>query len=310
MRSELLVRIFEAFAAAGNTRPRIVRRLYCESFQAGTKAYGYANFAAKNMIERHAIPKCGNCRYGKIQVRTMVMVFEEACKGWAEQTCLPRHMAGWQESQGRHTRCATRGHKKQSGGWDCSRHVSHKKEDNNSHKSRKGKTNPPDDSGACATSSIHGSVHLRLVLRRYEPIRVLPSGLALSCHGHRRNHGLRKGRGRGRVGSRQTMMMTLPHTATTAVATAICRMSVANQMSGKTIPLMNRARRLHPSIRGCYVSGAQRQEQTLCPGLALSCHGHRRNHGLRRGRGRGVRRCSDCMMSPGPCPARVCTAGR
>ena len=80
MRSELLVRIFEAFAAAGNTRPRTVRRLYCESIQASTKAYGYANFAAKHMIERHAIPKCGNCRYGKIQVRTMVMVLEELAR--------------------------------------------------------------------------------------------------------------------------------------------------------------------------------------------------------------------------------------
>jgi len=76
--TNLLVQIFESFAE-NNTKPKIMRRLYCESGQAGIKAYRFANDTTKKRLDE-IIPKCKCCKHSKLQPMTAVLVFNELAK--------------------------------------------------------------------------------------------------------------------------------------------------------------------------------------------------------------------------------------
>jgi len=73
--TNLLVRIFESFAE-NNTKPKTMRRLYCESGQAGIKAYRFVNYTTKKRLDE-IIPKCKDCKHYTIKSSTAILVFEE-----------------------------------------------------------------------------------------------------------------------------------------------------------------------------------------------------------------------------------------
>jgi len=70
--------VFEALTK-DNTPQKTFRRLFCESGQAGIKAYKYANNNTKQNLDE-IIPKCKDCKHSKIQPRTIVLLFEEMVK--------------------------------------------------------------------------------------------------------------------------------------------------------------------------------------------------------------------------------------
>ena len=53
-----------------------MRRLYCESGQAGIKSMGFVNDETQKRLEE-IIPQCVNCSYTNLQIRSIVMVFDE-----------------------------------------------------------------------------------------------------------------------------------------------------------------------------------------------------------------------------------------
>ena len=76
--ANLLVQIFESFAE-NNTKPKTMRRLYCESGQAAIKSYRYVNESTQKRLDE-IIPKCKDCKHSKLRTITIVLVFEELAK--------------------------------------------------------------------------------------------------------------------------------------------------------------------------------------------------------------------------------------
>jgi len=76
--TNLLVQILESFAEYG-TPQKTMRRLYCESGQAGVKAYRYVNNSTRDRLDE-IIPKCKDCKHDTIQVMTVVLVYNELVK--------------------------------------------------------------------------------------------------------------------------------------------------------------------------------------------------------------------------------------
>jgi len=76
--ANLLVNIFEAFAE-NDTAQKTMRRLYCESGQAGVKAYRFVNDTTKKRLDE-IIPKCECCKHSKLQTMTAVLVYNELAK--------------------------------------------------------------------------------------------------------------------------------------------------------------------------------------------------------------------------------------
>ncbi len=76
--TNLLVQIFEVLVLH-HCKEKIIRRLYCESGQAGIKSYRFVNDSTKKILDE-IIPKCKECKHGKIRHVTMVLIFEELVK--------------------------------------------------------------------------------------------------------------------------------------------------------------------------------------------------------------------------------------
>jgi len=72
--TNLLVRIFESFAE-NNTKPKIMRRLYCESGQAGTKAYRFVNDSTRRILYE-ITSQYKDCKHYTIKSSTVVLIFE------------------------------------------------------------------------------------------------------------------------------------------------------------------------------------------------------------------------------------------
>ncbi len=76
--TNLLVKIFEMFAKS-NTKPKIFRRLFCESGHPARKAYRFVNGSTRKRLD-DIVPKCKDCKHDKLQPMTAVLVFNELAK--------------------------------------------------------------------------------------------------------------------------------------------------------------------------------------------------------------------------------------
>lgn len=73
--TNLLVQILESFTEY-DTPQKTMRRLYCESGQAGVKAYRYVNNITRDRLDE-IVQQYEHYKYSKIKSSTTVLVFEE-----------------------------------------------------------------------------------------------------------------------------------------------------------------------------------------------------------------------------------------
>jgi hypothetical protein len=76
--TNLLVQIFDVLVLH-HCKEKIIRRLYCESDQAGIKSYRFVNDSTRGVLDQ-IIPKCAEYTYERPRIITMVLTFEELAK--------------------------------------------------------------------------------------------------------------------------------------------------------------------------------------------------------------------------------------